>query len=98
MGPKRVRNRALVALIAIAGCKPHAPRDAGTQTGSGAGVGAFASGGAAFGPPLAGDPRARGAAYLAQIAVQLQPAWGQFLEDCRTRLAPTHALNDRALV
>ena len=44
-------------------------------------------------PPIAIDGRARGAAYLTAVAAQLQPPWGQFLEDCRVRLAPEHPLN-----
>lgn len=44
-------------------------------------------------PPLPADPSARGAAYLNQVALQLQPGWGQFLDDCRLRLPATHALN-----
>lgn len=39
------------------------------------------------------DGRATGAAYLAAVAQQLQPPWGQFLEDCRLRLAASHPLN-----
>lgn len=49
-------------------------------------------------PPPAIDPRARGAAYLAAVAVQIQPGWGQFLEDCRLRLPKEHALNAPGLV
>ena len=48
-------------------------------------------------PPLPADPAARGAAYLNQIALQLQPGWGQFLDDCRLRLPATHALNTMTL-
>lgn len=48
-------------------------------------------------PPIAIDGRARGAAYLTSISAQLQPPWGQFLEDCRVRLAPTHPLNRPSL-
>ncbi len=43
------------------------------------------------------DPRAPGAAYLTTIALQLQPGWGQFLDDCRLRLPATHPLNQLAL-
>lgn len=49
-------------------------------------------------PPIAIDGRVRGAAYLTSVAAQLQPPWGQFLEDCRVRLAPDHALNTATLV
>ncbi|MDX2090167.1 MAG: hypothetical protein SFX73_20075 [Kofleriaceae bacterium] len=44
------------------------------------------------------DPKARGAALLTQLGAQIQPAWGQFLEDCRTRLPADHALNTASLV
>ncbi len=43
--------------------------------------------------PMTIDGRAKGAAYLSTVAQQLQPAWGQFLEDCRLRLAADHPLN-----
>lgn len=44
-------------------------------------------------PPAAIDPKVHGASYLTSVAVQLQPGWGQFLDDCRLRLPATHALN-----
>lgn len=44
------------------------------------------------------DPSTRGAAYLTAVAGHLQPAWGQFLEDCRLRLPASHPLNQPALV
>jgi hypothetical protein len=44
-------------------------------------------------PPIPIDLGVRGASYLTGIAQHLQPPWGQFLEDCRLRLGPTHALN-----
>jgi hypothetical protein len=48
-------------------------------------------------PPLSApgpvEPAVRGATLLTQLAAQVQPAWGQFLEDCRTRLPAEHALN-----
>ncbi len=47
--------------------------------------------------PLPADPAARGAAYLNQVALQLQPGWGQFLDDCRLRLPASHALNTMSL-
>lgn len=43
--------------------------------------------------PITIDGRAKGAAYLTAVAQQLQPPWGQFLEDCRLRLAASHPLN-----
>jgi len=48
-------------------------------------------------PPLI-DPDVRGAAYLTAVALSLQPAWHQFLEDCRLRLPADHALNRMNLV
>ena len=48
--------------------------------------------------PKAIDPAVRGAGYLTAVAAQIQPAWGQFLEDCRLRLPQTHPLNQVALV
>jgi TonB family protein len=48
-------------------------------------------------PPLL-DADARGAAYLTSVALSLQPAWHQFLEDCRLRLPAGHPLNEMSLV
>lgn len=48
-------------------------------------------------PPLAVDHGVRGAAYLTAIGQHLQPRWSQFLEDCRLRLPPAHALNAMTL-
>jgi HEAT repeat protein len=48
-------------------------------------------------PPMPADPGARGAAYLTQVAAQLQPRWGDFLEDCRLRLPRSHPLNTTTL-
>lgn len=48
-------------------------------------------------PPLV-DPDVRGSAYLTAVALALQPAWHQFLEDCRLRLPADHALNEMSLV
>lgn len=49
-------------------------------------------------PPLQPiDPNARGAAYLTALANQIQPRWGQFLEDCRMRLPGDHPLNMMSL-
>lgn len=50
-------------------------------------------------PPLEPiDPDTRGAAYLTALASQIQPRWGQFLEDCRLRLPADHPLNTPTLV
>jgi TonB family protein len=48
-------------------------------------------------PPAPIDPKVRGAAYLTSVALQLQPGWGQFLDDCRLRLPVTHPLNQMQL-
>lgn len=48
--------------------------------------------------PKSIDPAVRGAAYLTAVAAQIQPAWGQFLEDCRLRLPASHPLNQVGLV
>ena len=48
-------------------------------------------------PPAPIDQKARGAAYLTAVAMQLQPGWGQFLDDCRLRLPAGHALNQMGL-
>lgn len=39
----------------------------------------------------------RGAGYLGALAQQLQPGWGQFLEDCRLRLPANDPLNAHTL-
>src|SRR5258705_5096480 len=49
-------------------------------------------------PPPPVDPAVRGATYLTAVAAQIQPAWGQFLEDCRLRLPKEHPLNAPTLV
>ncbi|MFT3698425.1 MAG: TonB C-terminal domain-containing protein [Kofleriaceae bacterium] len=46
-----------------------------------------------LGPLPLADPAQPGGPYLASVALQLEPAWGQFLEDCRLRLPSDHALN-----
>lgn len=47
-------------------------------------------------PPLV-DLDAPDAPYRVAIALQLQPGWAQFLDDCRLRLPGTHPLNAMAL-
>ena len=44
------------------------------------------------------DPDTRGATYLSAVALQLQPGWSQFLDDCRLRLPAGHPLNVMSLV
>src|SRR5262245_36740801 len=58
----------------------------------------FAPSGPKLPEPKAIDPGVRGAVYLTAVAGHIQPAWGQFLEDCRLRLPKTHPLNQSALV
>jgi TonB family protein len=48
-------------------------------------------------PPPVLDASVRGSAYLAAVALQVQPGWGQFLDDCRLRLPAAHPLNDLSL-
>ncbi|MEO6776417.1 MAG: TonB family protein [Kofleriaceae bacterium] len=48
-------------------------------------------------PPALIDPAQPGAAYLTSIALQLEPGWGQFLDDCRIRLPGIHPLNRMTL-
>ncbi len=49
-------------------------------------------------PPAAADPKAFGARYLDQTYPRLRDGWTAFLEDCRLRLPPGHALNSTTLV
>ena len=48
-------------------------------------------------PPEAPDPRTPGLAYLELVGPRIQAGWAQFLEDCRLRLPPDHALNRATL-
>jgi HEAT repeat protein len=48
-------------------------------------------------PPAVIDPSRPDATYLTSVALQLQPGWGQFLDDCRDRLAADHPLNQSTL-
>ncbi len=87
---RRARSAVLALLI---GCRhpahpPHPDPFPGIHAGVGEGLAA----------PLPLDPETRGASYLTAIALQLQPPWSQFLEDCRLRLLPSHPLNDLTLV
>lgn len=83
----------MVAVVAGCGSASSAPDNVGAVP--------FAARRAPAGPPLPApppvDPKVRGAAFLTQIASSLQPAWEQFLEDCRLRLPEQHPLNDRSL-
>jgi HEAT repeat protein len=81
----RVRRASLLAILAAVGCAAAAPR------------GVLVASSARLPPPVPADPGARGAGYLGQLAAQLQPPWGDFLEDCRLRLPAEHPLNAPAL-
>ena len=81
-------RRVALLLIVAAGCGHPAPAE---PTGPD-----HAFGPRLLPPPLI-DPARPGAAYLTSIALQLQPGWGQFLDDCRIRLAATHPLNQTTL-
>ena len=48
-------------------------------------------------PPPIVDLDAPDAAYRVAVALQLQPGWAQFLDDCRLRLPVSHPLNAMAL-
>lgn len=48
-------------------------------------------------PPAVIDPARADAGFLTSIALQLQPGWGQFLDDCRLRLPANHPLNRASL-
>jgi len=76
----------VLVLVALAGCGARpAPHD-----------GLVASS-ARLPPPASIDPGVRGASYLTAVAAQLQPRWGDFLEDCRLRLPRAHPLNATTL-
>lgn len=82
----RVGCLRLVAIVAAVGCaRPPAPHAA------------LVASSARLPPPVPADPFARGAGYLTQVAAQLQPPWGDFLEDCRLRLPASHPLNTTTL-
>ena len=88
-GPRPARSARsavlVVALLAGCGSGNHPPVVALTPSGPKLPVP----------PPI--DPTARGAAYLTAIATRVEPAWEQFLEDCRLRLPSSHPLNRPAL-
>ena len=50
-----------------------------------------------LGEPPPADPAAPGASYIGALYGRFRPRWSAFLEDCRTRLARDHVLNDAAL-
>jgi hypothetical protein len=78
-----VVNLAVLAWAACGSTAPTAPR--------------LAASAPPLPPPPPVDPAVRGASYLAEVAASIQPAWGQFLEDCRLRLPADHPLNRRDL-
>ncbi len=85
--------RGLAVLIALAACGGH------DRTTPGAVVPPrLAPSGPPLPPPPPVDARARGAEYLTAVGTRVQPAWGQFLEDCRLRLPRNHPLNQPDLM
>ncbi len=48
--------------------------------------------------PPAADPSTFGHGYLVEIETRFQDRWQGFLENCRLRLKPSHALNQATLV
>ncbi len=82
--------RALAVVIALAACGHPAPpaRTVHAQ---------LSPSGPELPPPPPVAASVRGAAYLTAVAAHLQPAWGQFLEDCRLRLPGSHPLNVQTL-
>jgi hypothetical protein len=88
-----VRTVALAVAVAVAvsSCATTSGPRAAATSGAGERVRALR-------PPRAIDPDAPGAAYLSAIAARVQPAWSQFLTDCRTRLPAGNPLNNLALV
>lgn len=82
--------RALI-LIAVIGCSGQA------ATGPAVVTPPLTASGPPLPPPPPAPAQARGSAYLDAVAAQLQPAWGQFLEDCRLRLPADHPLNRSTL-
>src|SRR5678815_5070889 len=75
-----------LAVLALAGCASQA-----------APTGPLVASSARLPPPVPVDPGVRGAGYLTPVAAQLQPRWGDFLEDCRLRLPRNHPLNTTTL-
>jgi HEAT repeat protein len=72
----------VLVLVALASCGGHAAPHA-----------ALVASSARLPAPVAIDPGVYGASYLTAVAAQLQPRWGDFLEDCRLRLPRAHPLN-----
>jgi hypothetical protein len=82
--------RALACLVALAACGGHAGVSSTPAH-------PLAASSPQLPPPPPIAATARGAAYLTVIAAHIQPAWAQFLEDCRLRLPAGHPLNQPAL-
>ena len=83
--PRRVCRMRLLAILAVGCAGPPAPH------------GGLVPSSARLPAPVPADPGMRGAGYLTQVAAQLQPRWGDFLEDCRLRLPSAHPLNTTTL-
>jgi TonB family protein len=78
----------LVLLLVVTACGH--PHDGGVPARSSRGPGRLL-------PPAVIDPARPAAGFLTTVALQLQPGWSQFLEDCRLRLPANHPLNRMAL-
>jgi len=85
---------AAVALLLSVGC-PGGNGDGGDTTPDPAPP-SFASGPPLADPP-AGDESSFGYRYLTRVESRLQDRWRGFLDNCRTRLPPTHAFNEQTL-
>lgn len=96
----RVGTQASIALAVLTlsiGCGPRSSGDTLLEVEGGADSEVRYSDREALPPPPPLPDTAPDRAYLESIASRLQPAWSSFLEDCRTRLAAEHALNDPSL-
>jgi len=86
---------AIAVIIAAVACGN------GVKKGQGTGNGSFPTNftpGPALGNPPEPDVNKPGLRYLQKVYPSLRTAWTSFLENCRLRLPPNHALNDPKLV
>jgi HEAT repeat protein len=84
---RRLLPVGLLGLVALAGCgQPVAPREPISSPPL-----------RLLPPPPLGDLDAPDAVYRAAVALQLQPGWASFLDDCRLRLPADHPLNTPSL-
>src|SRR5215470_8337273 len=71
----------VLVVVALAGCGSPMPRAAPSPPRP------------APAAPAAIEPGTPGADYLGEVAVQLEPRWAAFLDDCRLRLPASYPLN-----